>query len=610
MKDTILAAARALDGGRLADARAILNTIPLERSEPPLRLLATALWQRIVLASASETQTEDQRRETVRAVNIVAAAVKDSAYIWNVYSVVPALEAGIGAADAAALFATALWDRIIDAPEGFFSASFRLFHRAGGGRCLEAWEKYLAANPDYVPDYWNWLRLTVTFEHRDRTAVSEQTFASLQKTGRDDLAPLFNVYLKQQSQQPVSEIADASAALTIDAQRRRVAELMTGMACMPDELPALVRCHAMLAANGPDGRSGADFMQARLANAERRWSEAVTFALRAEQDPTYQNLGRLLRANSLARLGQIPAALQILDAVVVDKAATQDHRARAAFIRVIIERIEAGLAPPDDAKAKPFPDTSGRPLAQSLWVGKHLRWIERLAIKSYLDNGWRFQLYVYDDPRNVPDGCEVLDASAIIPEHEVFIEGLGSGLHAGSIGAFSDLFRYRLLYERGGIWTDTDVINLKRYDPDGRKFICTELSDAGMINLNGAIMAAPAHDPFVGRAYERACELLKSEEMFFTRVGPYLLAEGVVEMGADSIELMPLGFLSPVNWMNTGFLLQPHEAVSARLDVRAATNLHVYTEMWRMLGLGLDRPPPPETFLGRLYADAFGAPSE
>jgi hypothetical protein len=28
--------------------------------------------------------------------------------------------------------------------------------------------------------------------------------------------------------------------------------------------------------------------------------------------------------------------------------------------------------------------------------------------------------------------------------------------------------------------------------------------------------------------------------------------------------------------------------------------------MWRTLGLGLDRPPEPDTFIGRLYAHHFG----
>jgi hypothetical protein len=216
-------------------------------------------------------------------------------------------------------------------------------------------------------------------------------------------------------------------------------------------------------------------------------------------------------------------------------------------------------------------------------------------------------LYAYDDPDNIPKGCEVLDATAIIPAKDVFREGQSSGLHAGSVGAFSDLFRYRLLSKRGGMWTDTDVINLKKYDPDGQRFISTEITDAGLITLNGAIMAAAAGDELVVRAYDRARALLASnEKMFFTRIGPYLLAEIALELGVGTIELMPPSFLSPISWMNTATLLQPYDTVMQRHDFRQAPNVHVYTEMWRTLGLGLDRPPSSDTFLGRLYANHFG----
>jgi hypothetical protein len=120
-------------------------------------------------------------------------------------------------------------------------------------------------------------------------------------------------------------------------------------------------------------------------------------------------------------------------------------------------------------------------------------------------------------------------------------------------------------------------------------------------------MAASAGDKFVERAYDRACQLLAANDgMFFTRIGPYLLAEILVELGADAIGLMPPGFLSPVSWMNVGSLLQPFAAMASRQDIREAVNLHVYTEIWRTLGLGLARPPGRETFLGRLYADHCG----
>jgi len=156
------------------------------------------------------------------------------------------------------------------------------------------------------------------------------------------------------------------------------------------------------------------------------------------------------------------------------------------------------------------------------------------------------------------------------------------------------------------MWTDTDVINFRTFEPDGQKFICTEFTDAGLVTLNGAIMAAPAGDEIVLRAYERARAILSSDEkMFFTRIGPYLLAEILLEFGIESVELMPPGFLSPISWMNTASLLMPYDEVMSRHQFQQAVNVHVYTEMWRMLGLGLDRPPDSKTFLGRLYADHF-----
>nr|VFJ74537.1 MAG: hypothetical protein BECKFW1821C_GA0114237_106322 [Candidatus Kentron sp. FW] len=40
-----------------------------------------------------------------------------------------------------------------------------------------------------------------------------------------------------------------------------------------------------------------------------------------------------------------------------------------------------------------LPSLSGsQPLAQSLWIGPRLRWIENMCIRSFLRNGWRFEL--------------------------------------------------------------------------------------------------------------------------------------------------------------------------------------------------------------------------
>jgi hypothetical protein len=613
MQTILLSAAKALDENVPHRALAWLRELPLTAGDDATRLVALALWKRMVLISnrAGPLDCRDSGA-AVAALSDLGAALTGQRSIWVGYRAFSQLEKLIGSADAAAAVASIFWDRVLTSHEGVFVAAFSLFFRGGDiDRCRDAWFQFLAARKDHIPGYWNFLYYCKMVPSGNRADMQVNVERMLATTGRQDLAPLIAFYLLQMRQENCKTISDAALKLEDPAHRNRAAELMTGLGYMPEDLPVVVAAHRELASGPKPNDAALGFMEARLANAEGRWEDVLALAKRSAATVQHHQAGELLAANALGQLGQYHEARQKL-AAVANAPDTPDYlRARAAFIRVTVERTAKGLPVPERMSVPEFKETPGRPLAQSLWVGKRLRWIERLAIQSYLDNGWRFQLYAYDDVENTPEGCELLDANAIIPRKDVFREGFGSGLHAGSVGAFSDLFRYRLLYERGGMWTDTDVINIRRFDPDGQKFISTEITDAGLITMNGAIMAAPAGHALMGRAYERACELIKAESVFFTRIGPYLLAELLVEAGVHTMSLMPPNFLSAVFWMSTGNLLQPYDDFMRRLQEKDIVNLHVYTEMWRMLGLGLEKPPGAETFIGRLYREHFaGKPSE
>ena len=608
MKDTLLAAARALDDGKPGECCQFLRSVPLARCDRSQRLVALALWRRVLGNIYNQSPaTEAGWPEVSAALENVGAAAMDSRHTWSAYQALPVLESQIGAVDAAAIAASVLWDCVLDADPAMFTAVLELFFRGCSEWCAVALQQILSEQQKYSPSYWHFFLVAKSIPAHSHSDFAVLAAQFLRETRRNDLAPLFDVYLKQMRQAPVPEIVAAARALASPAQRMLVTEYMAHTGYTLDELRTVVSAFAGLAVDSAASRGAVGLLQARLANAECRWHDVFKFTEIARTDPQYRHPADLLRALALARLKKVPDAIAVLDDVVAADDVAPFQRARATFIRVTAELVRTGSPLPEERRSELFSVAVGRPLAQSLWVGRKLRWIERLAIKSYLDNGWRFQLYAYDDPDNIPKGCEVLDATAIIPAKDVFREGQSSGLHAGSVGAFSDLFRYRLLSKRGGMWTDTDVINLKKYDPDGQRFISTEITDAGLITLNGAIMAAAAGDELVVRAYDRARALLASnEKMFFTRIGPYLLAEIALELGVGTIELMPPSFLSPISWMNTATLLQPYDTVMQRHDFRQAPNVHVYTEMWRTLGLGLDRPPSSDTFLGRLYANHFG----
>jgi alpha 1,4-glycosyltransferase len=95
------------------------------------------------------------------------------------------------------------------------------------------------------------------------------------------------------------------------------------------------------------------------------------------------------------------------------------------------------------------------PKVQMFWHGAPLSRIERLAMASFLAAGHLLDLYVYETPGEVPAGVRLMSAAEILPRALLFTHR-----RTGSLGSFSDWFRYRLLAERGGLWADADVVCL------------------------------------------------------------------------------------------------------------------------------------------------------
>lgn len=84
--------------------------------------------------------------------------------------------------------------------------------------------------------------------------------------------------------------------------------------------------------------------------------------------------------------------------------------------------------------------------------------MERACLKSVLNQGHKLVLYCYREPAGVPDGVELRDASAIVPEHRIIRH------ETGSFSLFSNLFRYELQRREAGTWLDCDVYLLAPLD--------------------------------------------------------------------------------------------------------------------------------------------------
>src|SRR5262245_20560095 len=139
---------------------------------------------------------------------------------------------------------------------------------------------------------------------------------------------------------------------------------------------------------------------------------------------------------------------------------------------------------------------------RSFWHGKPLSPYQQLCLKSFVDHGHEFILYSYDRI-DVPAGIEFRDAAELFPRDRVFFYSSGPG--AGSVSAFSNLFRYRLLHDHGGWWTDADIVCLSRDAPEDD--IVFGWQDRSRALIGSAILKFPREHRLVAELYKTAQEM-------------------------------------------------------------------------------------------------------
>lgn len=86
-----------------------------------------------------------------------------------------------------------------------------------------------------------------------------------------------------------------------------------------------------------------------------------------------------------------------------------------------------------------------------LWVGNRLPILQQLSIRTFLDYGHKYILYVYDNVKNIPEGVEVRNGNDILDETVVPINLFSS------LACFSDAFRLHLFAKQPkAFYVDTD----------------------------------------------------------------------------------------------------------------------------------------------------------
>ncbi len=189
-----------------------------------------------------------------------------------------------------------------------------------------------------------------------------------------------------------------------------------------------------------------------------------------------------------------------------------------------------------------------RAIIQGLWVGPPLSMMERLSLASFVAHGHPYHLYVYEDLQ-VPNGVILRNANEILARKEVFRDQA-----LESFANFSDIFRYKLLLERGGFWTDTDTICLNPFEfPQDYVFAMErtqsgtdERAKYGAAWVCGGVIKAPAGAAIMRALYEASLEKAAGHYEWW-ELGPPMVSEAVRTFGLSRY-VEPARTFVPIDW--------------------------------------------------------------
>jgi hypothetical protein len=138
------------------------------------------------------------------------------------------------------------------------------------------------------------------------------------------------------------------------------------------------------------------------------------------------------------------------------------------------------------------------------WHGEYLSLLEKLTLKSFLANNYKVCLWRYNENLEIdcPWGVEFGDANEIIPYDEIFYYTGHGDCRQGSLGGFSDLFRYVLLFKKGGVYVDMDNTCLKYFDFSADYVFKPHLGCGTVAN----VLKAPKDSEFLSLCIERTKE--------------------------------------------------------------------------------------------------------
>lgn len=115
------------------------------------------------------------------------------------------------------------------------------------------------------------------------------------------------------------------------------------------------------------------------------------------------------------------------------------------------------------------------------WHGHKLGVIHAACVRSFIRNGHTVIMHCYERPSDLPEGVRVFDAAKIMP-----FEELHPHYETGSVSLGTNRYRYRMIAEGFGLYSDCDMFCLRPIT-DARYILGKEQDNI----INGAFLKFP-----------------------------------------------------------------------------------------------------------------------
>jgi len=234
-------------------------------------------------------------------------------------------------------------------------------------------------------------------------------------------------------------------------------------------------------------------------------------------------------------------------------------------------------------------------IIQSLWIGGSLSTVERLSIMSFLKNDCEFHLYIYDEVENIPEGVIIKDASDILSRDKIFKYTCN-----GSYAGFSNLFRYKLLYDKGGYWSDVDIICLRPILIEEDNVFCAQgvrgvRSFArryffNIPNVNNCFIKTPAGSSIMKYCFDESSKV-NTKKLKQTVTGPLLLSKAVKKFNMTE-SILSVRKICPINYWVIERVFNTKEDMSA---LENSIGLHLFSSVLNQKKINVDDKFPEES---------------